>query len=608
MKNDANKLGIILEASKLLNSTQDIDYILNFLLKKSLEIIQNSDTGIIFLYDKDLDVLIPKFHLGFHESIQNIRLSPGESMTGLAFSQKETVFLTKIYDINVTMSNMKPENKLLINESLQTKSELKSTICCPLIYRDECIGVIVIDNFENQSVFTKADVDCLEAISAQAAVAINNAKNYTKELQNITKLEKYNKMLEDEKNKYKYSTYLHNKFSSMVLNGCSIDDLIADLSLLIKKDVFVIDLFYNMASSNFEYHINCDILNYNLKDIYSHLNSSSDTRWYDSNLSMYYLFYPIIVNLDTLGWLCIVSKDYDLSELDNITVEKCITSIALEHLKLNELSDLEQTLKGDFLDSLLNNNDKRFLNKCFKKYKFDFNYKCQMIMFEISALCSKRDKNDRKRYIRLIKYYYKIITIKSKKYFSNSIVFIKNDNIIIIYKIDSKDRSIIEKFLEELNNERNSMFLSKYENIVLKAGISNIIECLDNFNQSYNNTIQALNMAKNTKNILHYLFYEDLEIKKFLLSNDLDELKDFVDRTLGNLINYKKVSKNEFMKTLEVYIRSNGSWTYTKDLLHIHGNTLSYRLNKIMKILDVNLDNYKQRLKLQIAFEILDLL
>lgn len=605
-----DRLQVILEASKLLNSTQDINYILNFLLKKSMEIINNGDTGVIFLYSKEKGVLVPKFYIGFHESIKDIRLLPGESMTGLAFKQQETVFLNKIDTIKKTMSTMRKQNEIIVDKSLRIKSnELKSSICCPLMYRKECIGVIVIDNFDGQSAFTQDDVDFLEAISAQAAVAIINAQNYKKEIENNKELEKYNKLLEDEKNRYQYSTNLHNKFSKMVLNGCSIEDILSDLASMIKRDVFVIDLFYNITSSSLNYFIDIDVIQKQEANINKHLNDHNKTRWFDETKALYYLFYPIIVNLDTLGWICIVSKDYSLPERDNITIEKGTTIIALEHLKLNELNDLEQTLKGDFLDGLLKNQDKDYLKKCSQKYNFDFNDKCQLIILEIlkdSSFLSS--ENCEKIFIRYMKYYYKTIAIKTKHFFSNSIVLIKDQKIIIIFKTDeSSNKKNIELFLDELKNN-NSVFLNRYEKINFKAGISNIINNLNEFRQSFYNTIQALNMAINSKKNVSYLFYEDLEIKKFLLKNDSTELKDFVDRNLGALINYPKISKNEFIKTLEVYLRSNGNWTYTKDYLHIHGNTLSYRLNKIMHILNVDLNNYNQRLKLQIAFEILDLL
>ena len=92
------------------------------------------------------------------------------------------------------------------------------SICCPLIYREECIGVIVIENFESHVSLTSKDIPLLEAISIQATIAIINARNYERQLRNTIELEKYNKMLEFERNKYRYSTSLHSRFTEIFKN------------------------------------------------------------------------------------------------------------------------------------------------------------------------------------------------------------------------------------------------------------------------------------------------------------------------------------------------------------------------------------------------------
>lgn len=104
-----------------------------------------------------------------------------------------------------------------------------------------------------------------------------------------------------------------------------------------------------------------------------------------------------------------------------------------------------------------------------------------------------------------------------------------------------------------------------------------------------------------------YYFYEDLEVKRFLLKNESKDLQNFVIRIMGPLINYKNSSRDELYNTLRVYIISGGNWTLTKEKLHIHGNTLTYRINRLKEILGMNFSDYKERLKIEIAFEIIDL-
>lgn len=611
LRNKVKKLEELFETSKLLNSTQDTDYILDFLLEKSLELIKGGDTGVIFLYSKEKGVLEIRSFKGFDNSVTEVKLYPGESMTGITFLKQKPLFFSNSAETKVAMGTMREENKKILEKSLNKKAnDLFESICCPLIYREECIGVIVIDNFENQAALTEEDVSLLEAISIQATIAIINAQNYERQLKNNIELEKYNKMLELERNKYRYSTSLHSRFTEMVLDGCTIEDILLEASSLLKRDVFIIDLFYNINHYIFNYYTDLDTIKAIDYNFTKYLRESKKSKYLNVEKSLDFYFSPIMVNKDALGWLCVVSDNDHYSELDNITVERSVTILALELLKINELSNMEQVLKGDFLESLIMNQNKDYIKKCAKNFGFRFDMKHQIIVIEV-----ERDKdvdnqeNYEKELKKYIKYYYDVINEKANEIFSNSITLIKGNRIIVILQFSNRNKKDkIDIFLENIVTQNNISFFSRYGKKKVRAGVSDEINDLENFKTSYQNAIQAVRMTRNMVGESLYLFYDDLEIKKILLNSEKKDLEYFISKTLGPLLNYQKNSRNEYLDTLKIYIRSNGNWTYTKDYLHIHGNTLSYRLKRIMSLLDIDLNNYDQRLKIQIAFEILDIL
>ena len=57
----------------------------------------------------------------------------------------------------------------------------KGPYAVPLISKDECIGVIVIDNFMGIESLYEEDARVLEAISIQATIAIINAQSHENE-------------------------------------------------------------------------------------------------------------------------------------------------------------------------------------------------------------------------------------------------------------------------------------------------------------------------------------------------------------------------------------------------------------------------------------------
>lgn len=57
---------------------------------------------------------------------------------------------------------------------------LRSILCAPLLLRNQVVGAVYIDNRGQSSLFDENDLDLLSALAAQAAVAIENARLYTR--------------------------------------------------------------------------------------------------------------------------------------------------------------------------------------------------------------------------------------------------------------------------------------------------------------------------------------------------------------------------------------------------------------------------------------------
>ena len=103
--------------------------------------------------------------------------------------------------------------------------------------------------------------------------------------------------------------------------------------------------------------------------------------------------------------------------------------------------------------------------------------------------------------------------------------------------------------------------------------------------------------------------FEDLGIHRLLLQvPDLGELRSFADEVLGKLSEHEHDHKSEYLATLACYFRENNSPQRASRLLHVHANTVAYRIKRIEEITGLRLDNYRDRLIAQVALEILDAL
>ena len=103
--------------------------------------------------------------------------------------------------------------------------------------------------------------------------------------------------------------------------------------------------------------------------------------------------------------------------------------------------------------------------------------------------------------------------------------------------------------------------------------------------------------------------FEDLGIHRLLLQvPDLAELRSFAREILGKLGGQERQRGAELLTTLACYFRENSSPQRTARSLHVHPNTVAYRIRRIQEITGLQLDNYRDRLMAQVALEIIDAL
>jgi len=162
------ELHTVLKFSALINSSLEIESVLDHAMKFSEEFI-NAEASSIFELDETNDELFIRVARGEKkDSIKKIRIKLGEGIAGWVTMTGEPMV------VQDTEKEKRFSNKYDEMSGFQTKS----LICVPLILRDKPIGAIQVLNKKNQEPFTRADLEILISLSQQIAVAMENAKLY----------------------------------------------------------------------------------------------------------------------------------------------------------------------------------------------------------------------------------------------------------------------------------------------------------------------------------------------------------------------------------------------------------------------------------------------
>jgi 5,10-methylenetetrahydrofolate reductase len=101
--------------------------------------------------------------------------------------------------------------------------------------------------------------------------------------------------------------------------------------------------------------------------------------------------------------------------------------------------------------------------------------------------------------------------------------------------------------------------------------------------------------------------YDELGIYRLLLQvGDMHQLWQFAQDVLGPLIDYGARHKVDLVGTLTAYLNQRESPKQTARVLHVHVNTVTYRIQRIERLTSLDLTNPDHRLSAHVATKIIE--
>lgn len=205
-----------------------------------------------------------------------------------------------------------------------------------------------------------------------------------------------------------------------------------------------------------------------------------------------------------------------------------------------------------------------------------------------------------------------------------SVINIINDQILLSAKtlelsvMTTVYKKTIIIYLEKGNNVNGLNFannfldlledcLKKYlPNTKILWGYDNQPLSIDNLSTSYKNASTALKVCLDipgysSRNCFQFSIWQRILIT---LSND-EETVYLAKNALQNIINYDEEKNSDLLDTLECYCKTNYNISETARLMHLHRQSLLYRMNLIESLCSLSLKNHNDLFVLEICILIL---
>lgn len=154
----------------------------------------------------------------------------------------------------------------------------------------------------------------------------------------------------------------------------------------------------------------------------------------------------------------------------------------------------------------------------------------------------------------------------------------------------------------ELAEALRERLVVDYPEVMLALGTP--APTLADWTRSLREAEQALSLGRQIFDVGRVLAFGDLGVYRLMvLLRETPELWSFYRETLAPLVDYDQKQGGELLKTLVAYFNNLGNLRATSEALHVHRNTLLYRLERIEQISGLDLNDAEEHFALWLALQ-----
>lgn len=585
-------LHLLIDVARVIASSIQSESVLDLIIHSAVKAISNADTGFLLLYDEQLDKLLVKSAVGFREEHYRFtRLSPGEGISGLVFDSGQAMIVHGEKEIAKTMSNMSEANLRYYLDSTILADYPYSVVCVPLRYEKQVLGVLTINNFTKDAIFTKEDARLLQALADHVAVAIFQMRLFRKEREQREELLYMHQALHKEHDRLQKTTDLHHELTNIAAQGKGIPAILSVLQKVIPVPLALYDSILSIKAKtddlgsrglppSFFDHPSVKLIMHTKK--WQHLELEGETL----------LVVPIFGPDYLLGFICAwFPEDAKRSEW-TIMLEYGATVLALEWTKQETIRETRARLKGEVIDQLLSGETDAQIFEQAKHLGLEPSDHYAILLSRAHPQINRQavtNESDKRKWARELEKWLK------KEPFSGTVLFYGKYVLTIVTfsdKTEKRQRTLqFKQALKEL-----TVLLPN-----VQTAVGRIYEGLRHCVRSYQDAKTCFKLFQRHPLPQAVLNYTELGAFRFFLEHGRTDLDLFLHDTIGPLMEEDAENKKDWTMTLVAYVLFDRQLHQVSNQLSIHYNTLYYRINRIQDKLGVTFDEPQDWFNIQLA-------
>jgi purine catabolism regulator len=305
----------------------------------------------------------------------------------------------------------------------------------------------------------------------------------------------------------------------------------------------------------------------------------------------------IIIEEELAGYLSLLGPPDSFDDLDRLAVERGALVCTAEMAKLRAVEAVEDRLRGELLDLILTAGptEKRALARRTAEMGYEMEHQHAVVIFGLNENSPQTPA---------------FVAGEFQAHLMGTGI----SSFLCPYEGDlvalcrAQDLSPLRQ-LEELVRVTQEGLTQRSPESHVAIGIGRPDRGLEGLRRSFDQAREALALARGLFCGDRVLAFGDLGVYRLLCQlQDSEELAGFYGQTLGSLARYDAAHNTELVSTLEAFFAHHGNVSQAAESLHLHRNSLLYRLERIGEITGLDLSDADDRFSLQLALKIRPLL
>ncbi len=304
-------------------------------------------------------------------------------------------------------------------------------------------------------------------------------------------------------------------------------------------------------------------------------------------------------------YLVITASNSQFGDMDDIAVENAVTALKQEMFRQHTVEELEEKFQNDIITQILNGNfhSRKELEREVKRLGIPVDANYRVLIFKLWNECTGGFEKLNEQFK-----FDSILRDAVVNEFGDVRVRNDVDQVIVIQQIyPEQKQEDYRKELKETVEKIQKRICQKNKNLKVRAGVGKEVEGVFKLSDSFKEARDSLEFIgifkeRSAEQNHHIVFFSDMGIFKLLCkAYNPDELYEYIPESLQKLLHYKKQQRQELILTLNTYLDRNQNLTKTAQELFIHYKTAAYRIDRIVKITGIDMNNASEVLAVRIG-------